>query len=549
MSDDARPGFAARYWRILCIVFAVLISAAGWMRLRIDSSLIPLLPEDSDARRTVLFLRDSSFAAKAILWFRLTGNGTAADLYAAADAAEKMLDPNLITRVVHPPAASNAMDEALELMNDAPSLLNAGDFADLQQAITPDALRKRMRAIYMQLIEPAGSFMGQLSSRDPLGLDTRILSRLETLTNGLGFKVQIKDGRFVHTDGRQLMMILETSASATSLQSSKAIADNLEAIAAAAPPGVQIIPICAQIHTAENDALMERDIHRAAVINSIAFLLLFLLVSRDFRVAVVFLLPLATTVIAIGFCALVHPSLSTMMLGLAVSMAGSAVDYGIFVYTAVTLGSVSRAEVLKLWRPLVISHLTTLGVFIAFLFSRIPGFRELGWLTSISLILSLLAAIFMLPKMIRPGGRLALLGRGMPLTQWARQMAIPNYLLAMGFLTAGVFASGIGIDPDITRLDGASDAVKQAEIDFQKTWGRSDKQMAILVVNGRTQEAAAEANDDIYNLVAPHFADGGFASLSSFWPSQATQRANEARWRAFWTPERIGQFRADLTAA
>ena len=533
----------------ICIVAAVAISAAGWMRLRLDNSLETLLPQNSPARQTILFLRDSSFATKAILWFRLRRNGTVADLYAAADETEKRLDPQLIKGVIKPPAAANALDEAMGLLDDAGELLNERDLSDIQAATAPDALKKRMRECYVQLVKPESSFVSQIMRRDPLGVNARILSRMLALTNGLGYRIQVKDGRLLHTDGRQLMLVLEPSASATSLESSKALADHLNRLAAEAPPGVEIIPLCGQIHTEQNDELMERDFRLAGAINTVAFVLLFFLVSRDFRVAAVFLLPLITTAITIGWCALFYPNLSTMMIALAVTMAGSAVDYGIYVYTAVSMGRDPQADVRRIFRPLIISHLTTLGVFVAFLFSKIPAFRQLGCMTSISLVMSLLAAIFILPGMIRPGGKLVLLGRGMPLRRWGGKM-VPLTVLGVGVLAAAAFvARKTGIDSDVTRLDGVTAAVKQNEHDFQAVWGRSDKEMAILVVTGKTRQAAEAANEEVGRIVAPNFAEGSFVTLSSFWPSEATRHANWVRWQAFWSQQRIAELRRNLAVA
>jgi predicted exporter len=230
-------------------------------------------------------------------------------------------------------------------------------------------------------------------------------------------------------------------------------------------------------------------------------------------------------------------------------MAGSAVDYGIFVYTAVTMGHDLQADIRRVRKPLVISHLTTLGVFFAFLFSKIPAYRQLGCLTSISLVMSLLAALFLLPKIIRPGGKLAFLGRGMPLERWGRKMVIPTAVCGVVLVAAAAVAMRIKVDPDITRLDGVSARVKQNEDDFQKTWGRSDKALAMLVVSGKTREAAEEANDHVYADVLKEFPGAQFVSLSSFWPSEATRSANLARWHAFWSDQRIAKFRADLTAA
>ena len=129
------------------------------------------------------------------------------------------------------------LDEAFALLDNAGELLNAGDLNDLEKATSPDALRKRMRECYLQLVEPQGSFTTMITRRDPLGVSSRILSRLSALTAGLGYKVEVKDGRFMHPDGRQLLMIVETSTTATSLASSKALANHFEQLAAAAPAG------------------------------------------------------------------------------------------------------------------------------------------------------------------------------------------------------------------------------------------------------------------------------------------------------------------------
>jgi predicted exporter len=540
---------APRAWMVPVIVLLIALSIGGWFRLRVDSSLEPLLPEKSEARQTVLFLRDSSFASKIILWFRLRGDGDLSQLYAAADDVEKHLDPSLIKRVVHPPQEADAVDQVLGLLDHAGELLNQKDLAEVEQSTMPAALSKRLRECYLQLLRPEGSFMQNLMRKDPLGINTRIINRLYSLSQGMGYRVEVKNGRFVHSDGRQLMMVLETSSSATSLGNSELLVNELNRISASAPPGIQIIPIGAQLHTVENQRLMQADTRFAGAINGVVFLLLFLLVSRDWRVASIFLLPLLSIGITIGLCALVYPTLSLMVIGVALTMAGSAVDYGIFVYTAVSTSKDRKTDLRRIRIPLLISHLTTLGVFLAFLFSTIPAYRQLGWLTSISLVLSLLAALFVLPNLIRPGGKILLLGRGMPLRKWGRLMVPLTIALSLLMLFGLFLARKTNFNADLSKLDGITPTIRQNEADFQKTWERSDTDMGLIVVTGQTREAADQANDKIYAVLSDHFKPGDFISLSSFWPSAATRAANQARWNSFWSTDRIDKFKANLTTA
>jgi predicted RND superfamily exporter protein len=97
-------------------------------------------------------------------------------------------------------------------------------------------------------------------------------------------------------------------------------------------------------------------------------------------------------------------------------------------------------------------------------------------------------------------------------------------------------------------MDGVSASVKQAEKDFQKNWGRSDAELALLVVTAPTRDAAELANDQVYRII-PQLPDGQIVSISSVWPSSATRHANEKRWREFWSERRIANLRRDLAAA
>lgn len=548
MTADASPLPPRGHRRllILCILVVAAISLCGWLRLRVNSGLEPLLPENSAARKSVLFLRDSSFAARAVLWFQLTGNGgSEADLYAAADAVERQIDHSLIKRVVTPPREGDAVDEVMGLLDHAGELLGERDLQQIARTMEPDALAKRMRENYLQLVKPEGAFFLGVIRKDPLGVNMQVLGRLLALTNGMGYRVEVKNGHLMHPDGRQLIVVLETTQAATSMTYSQALVAHLNALAATAPPSMRIRAIAGQIHTDQNADVMQRDIARAGIFDAIGFGLLFLLVCRDWRVGAVFMLPVVTIAMAIGLCALVYPNLSTIVMGLCATMAGSAIDYGIFVYTAIN----AHADMRRVRKHLLISLLTTAGVFVAFIFSSVPAYRQLGWLTTVSLVLSVAAALYVLPVVIKPGGKILAMGRGPHLHVWGRRMVPVAGFVALLLVAGSFLARHVEFDPDVTRLDGVDTDVKQTEKDFQKTWSRTRGELAMLVVPAGTREAAEEANDKVYQRLAPQFAEGHFISLSSFWPSAATRSANKARWDAFWTPSRIETLRKNLATA
>jgi uncharacterized protein len=294
---------------------------------------------------------------------------------------------------------------------------------------------------------------------------------------------------------------------------------------------------------------MEHDMGWAGTINSVAFLLLFLAVRRDWRIGVVFALPLVTILITIGLCALIFPTLSVVVLGMGVTMAGATVDYGLFVFTGIWYSTDVKADLRRLRKPLLLCLLTTLGVFVSFLFSDVPTYRELGWMTCMFLILSFFGSLHVLPALPRPGRDSKPPRPGLPLRQWGAKMVPAVIVGGLAMVVFAVLATRVRFDSDITKLDGIRPELRRAESDFQTVWGRNDTEKGLLVVAGKTRSEAEELNDKANALMAGRIKQGRFVSLSSFWPSATARAANQARWQQYWTPQRVADLRKNLATA
>ena len=169
-------------------------------------------------------------------------------------------------------------------------------------------------------------------------------------------------------------------------------------------------------------------------------------------------------------------------------------------------------------------------------------------MTSGSLALAVVFAVLLLPAVVKPGGTVLAAG-GILLSDWARRTRWLAVAIIVLSIVAMVIARNVRFDGDITRLDGAGASVAQAEADFQKMWKVSGGELAMLAVNGRTREEAAQRSDEVYALVSATLGDGKLVSLSQFWPSEQTRHTNLERWQAFWNPQRVAELRRDLAIA
>lgn len=532
--------------RVLTVLVAAA-AAAGLSRVRFEHAVDAMLPEDSEALRTVRFLRDADFLGKVAVSFRATApDTTTADLISAADAFAAGLDRTLVTDIVSVPHGADMMSQVLFFVEHVGELLDEGDLSTLEQRLSSAAVHTSLRRWYVQLLRPESYFVQNLMRRDPLGLAQAALGRFRNLTASLGYQVTAKDGHLVHPNGRGALLVLETAVAVTDSAGSKRLLDMLEACRRRLPAGIDLSTVCGHLHTVSNERVLRRDIRLTVTIATLGFVLLFLVAFRDLRAGAIFVIPAVSILIAINIVGWSLGRLSYQIAGLSAVMAGIAVDYGIHVYVAVRRSAEPAAAVRRIIRPVVLSALTTLSVFAAFLFAAVPGYRQLGMLALIGITLSAVAAFFVLPALI--GSRVS------PPPLCAVSGPRPRRRHAVGWTlaflvslaVAAALALQVRFDPDVLKLDGTESGILAAEEQFRQLWGGGESAQAIAVVAGASAAEAAARSDALGAEVSAILGDDRYVSLGTFWPAPATRAANLARWRAFWTPDRIASLRRTL---
>jgi len=111
--------------------------------------------------------------------------------------------------------------------------------------------------------------------------------------------------------------------------------------------------------------------------------------------------------------------------------------------------------------------------------------------------------------------------------------------MGIAMLSRGVF------NTDITQLDGTDRRVLDAETRFEKTWSAGGSEQGILAVTGSTYDEALRRSEIIYDPASEKLGNR-LLSFSILWRSESSRTANLARWRDFWTPERVASVQAHL---
>ncbi len=505
-----------------------------------DTRLEVMLPRRGNVIETIEFLREARFSDKVVISLSSRDPGGKADLHAAADRLVADLDPVYVHGVLSDVSQFNFAAELDHIVALAPQMLGAGELEEMAGKLLPEEVGRALRARYMQLLRPEGSFVASLARRDPLNLSGPVLGKLQGLTSSLGYDVRVENGHLVSRDGQHVLVILETPIPMTDGAGSRRLLGYLQQRTGELGAAVSADIVCGHWHTVSNEQTIRSDIKITLTVAAIGFFVLFLAIFRDPRATLVFIIPFAAVVVSLALSAVLLGSVSALVIGLGSVIAGIAVDYGIHVYVAVKAGTDPERAVRAVARPVCIGAMTTMGVFVAFFWSSIEGYRQLACFSLMSLAIALVYALFVLPQCLNGRG----VGRSRMDAVWfdrftSRPVAL-SMVVALGCaLVGGILLScGTSFDSDATQLDGTATDVLESEKRFQETWGRGEVGLGLLVSSGADYEAAAELNDRATREAWSLLGKDGFASMTDIWPAARTRRENAARWRSFWTVER-----------
>ncbi|MFW6044366.1 MAG: MMPL family transporter [Planctomycetota bacterium] len=536
-------------WRVAALtMLAAGLAFLGLFRIPFEGSLETMLPENSEALRTVTFLHNSNLSDRVAVSVEMDPEGAERPLTDEMNRlAERLEQLPPVKDIETFPSGGTMMQEMLFFVERTGELLNEEQINRLEKRLSRDDIRAVLEKWYGRLARPEGGFMVELLRRDPLDLSSFILGRVDRLIRSFGYSGKVEKGHLVHPNGRHGLLLLSTDISVTDTVGARRLVELVNEELENTSDGFSAELIAAHTHSVSNENILRGDIRLTVTLASVGFIILFLGIFQDLRAILLFLLPGISVLFALNFAALILGRLSYLVIGFGAVLAGIAVDYGIHVYMSMRHETEPWPAVRRIIRPVCVGALTTLSVFVAFVISRIPGYRQLGVFAVLSITLSVGAALFILPVFFRTG-------QSEP-DEDANPGLVPrrfNILIGLFFVLSipvcAVLARGLEVETTLTRLDGTPEQILRREKRFQKLWTGTEEGQAVAVVEGDTYREAEQMNQRLYNALTEKLDKDQFSNLATLWPAQSVRRNNLDRWRELWTEQRIENVRDRLSS-
>ncbi|MBA3709374.1 MAG: hypothetical protein H0W83_11230, partial [Planctomycetes bacterium] len=433
----------------------------------------------------------------------------------------------------------SALVKAADIIREhIPVLTTPDDLAALAPDLSVERLTERLRALRERASQPEDMFVGTLSRSDVLGLMGRPLL---VLRSGLGGS-RTDGSLLIHSDEHHALLVMEVPFDPSEMVQTRLLMDTIDAAAARArSDGVVLEGIGAYRHFRENIDSVQHDISSSMPISIVLIALLLYSLIPNIRALIVMQVPaLLGMVGSIAAVVATGQSLPAPLLGFGAAILGVAVDYGQHVVVGIRAGHVSSMR-----KPLLMAFMTTTTAFAVLFTSSVPGLRCIATMVIGGLAMSLLSALFLVPRLTPTLTRKdPWLVISRPLLRWTQRFPRTNWLIALALTIACI--PGLKMthfNEELRKYDGSRPESWKVLEEFQDRWGGEYRSSDFLVSIGADLDAALD-----HVATARRTLGLPAKEIELLLPSRAEQRRRLEGWNAFWN-DLAPSFAANLETA
>lgn len=288
---------------------------------------------------------------------------------------------------------------------NAPYFLTEADIERMDSLLSQkNYIEERLSLDRQMLMFPSSTFSGFGIARDPLGIFTPVISRLNS--SGADFGFETRDGYIFTPDMSRAVVFLkspfgnsETNGNAKLISSLQRAAKRTTAVF----PEIIIDVSGGPAIAVGNSSRIKSD---SIIAISLSVILTVFLLAFSFKsiknISLIFLSVAWGLLFAFGGLALFRDKVSIIVIGISSVILGIAVNYPLHLIAHTAHQRDRKKALNEIKTPLIIGNITTVGAFLALIPLKSVALRDLGLFASLLLVGTILFVIFFLPHYITP---------------------------------------------------------------------------------------------------------------------------------------------------
>lgn len=428
-----------------------------------------------------------------------------------------------------------------------PLFLTESDYEKISRKIHNDSLAKQIDDNYNALVSPTSLVTKEFIKKDPLGITFMGIKKLNALNMSDDF--MLENNYVVSKDGKSLLLFINPTFKSNDTKNNEPFIKELykiqENINKEFKNKSQLSYFGSPLIAVANAQQIKKDIQTTVVISfSVLLLVLIFYFKNIFTPLIVFLPTLFSVALALMILYFIKDKVSAISLSVGAILLGITIDYALHILTHYKHNNNIQELYKEITRPLILSSTTTAVSFLCLVLVRSEALRDLGIFAAITVILSAVAALIIVPQLYTP--------------KKEKQKKTSNFIDKLGsypyeknkFLIIGcsllivicLFGfNKVGFNEDIGDLNFVPKDLKISESKLEKLSDIADKSI-YTISYGNTQEEALQSNNNLVKILEKEKNEGNILSYNSIGNivlSKKQQQERIQRWNQFWRDKKI----------
>jgi len=529
---------------VLCFLIISILSIS---KIKFKEDVTQLIPKNDQSLITQKVLNTVDFTDKIIVNIGVDDEGEEEKLIAYAEEFLGSLQDSTafdIKKIQGKVADSEMLQTYDFIYENLPLFLDEKDYKRIEKKLLQDSIRETVNSSYKSLLSPAGLITKKYITKDPLNLTSLGLEKLKRLQIGDDF--HIYKGYLLTNNRKNILLFITPNFTAANSAKSKILSENLYQVTHElnhTHKEVNASLFGSMLYAAANAQQIKQDIQYTIGFALVLLLVILISFYRKVYVPIILFIPtLIGGTLAIGILSMFKKEISLISLGIGSILLGITLDYALHILTHAREHGSTKSLYKKISSSILMSSATTATAFFCLLFVESEALKDLGVFAAISVIISAIAALVIIPQLYQPKVKETLK------PNWLDRfsaISLENHKWLVGsvlafFIIGLFFFQKVGFDSNLSSLNYQPEKLQKAEQELEQT-NQTSAASLYVVSYGENVDEALQTNHSLFKKLETLESNQDikhFSSLGGIVISEEDQQQKIKAWKSFWSAER-----------
>lgn len=524
----------------LCIFFA--------SKINFEEDINQIIPKNEKSDLTAKVLKQLNFSDKIIVIIENKSGEDSFQLSETADTFLQKIEPlQKYIGSVQGKVNDNEISETFDFVNqNLPLFLNENDYKEIGQKLQKDSIARQVENNYVSLVSPTSLVTKEFIKKDPLGLTFLGIKKLNALNISKDFKLE--DSYIVTKDGKNLLLFIDPRNKSNDTKGNEAFVNQLNTIRKDINKQfkgkTEISYFGSPVIAVANAQQIKKDIQNTVIISMTVLLVLLIYYFRNvFTPIIVFLPTVFSVLLALLILYFIKDKISAISLSVGAILIGITIDYALHILTHYKHNNNIEELYKEITQPIILSSATTAVSFLCLVFVRSEALKDLGLFAAITVILSSISALIIVPQLYKPKKTSEKHNTNFidRIGSYPYEKNKPLIIGCSLIILACLFGfRHVGFNEDIGDLNYIPKELKISEAKLQKLSDITSKSI-YTISYGNSEEEALARNSKLNQFLEKEKKEGkilSYNSIGNIVLSEKDQQKKLAEWERFWDTDK-----------